>query len=125
MAGSSTSTAGAAASNPDQNAATSANPSATEQTNPSATTSNNDQNAGVGQSGAASNQNAGQGTAATSNQNAATSGTVDQNGVRHITDMPENGQKSGNLPQTASPLPLLALLGVGSFGAGLLTRRKK
>jgi LPXTG-motif cell wall-anchored protein len=30
-----------------------------------------------------------------------------------------------NLPQTASPLPLLGLLGLGSFGAGLLSRRKK
>jgi len=124
-AGSSTSTAAAAASNPDQNAATSSNPpSSAEQTTPSATASNNDQNAGVSQSGAASNQNAGQGTAATSNESSATSST-DQNGVRHISDMPQNGQKAGNLPQTASPLPLLALLGVGSFGAGLLTRRKK
>ncbi|MGZ4813317.1 MAG: LPXTG cell wall anchor domain-containing protein [Terriglobales bacterium] len=30
-----------------------------------------------------------------------------------------------NLPQTASPLPLLGLLGIGSIGAGLLSRRKK
>jgi hypothetical protein len=124
--GSTAASSNSTASNPDQNAATSSNPpSSTEQANPSATTSNNDQNAGVNQSGAASNQNAGQGTAASSDQNAANNSTTDQNGVRHITDMPQNGQKAGNLPQTASPLPLLALLGVGSFGAGLLTRRKK
>jgi LPXTG-motif cell wall-anchored protein len=30
-----------------------------------------------------------------------------------------------NLPQTASPLPLLGLLGLGSIGAGLLSRKKK
>jgi LPXTG-motif cell wall-anchored protein len=32
------------------------------------------------------------------------------------------GQK---LPQTASPLPLLGLLGFGSMAAGLLGRKKK
>jgi LPXTG-motif cell wall-anchored protein len=30
-----------------------------------------------------------------------------------------------NLPQTASPLPLLGLLGLGSIGVGVLSRRKK
>jgi LPXTG-motif cell wall-anchored protein len=38
-----------------------------------------------------------------------------------------SGQENAgaNLPQTASPLPLLGLLGLGSIGAGLLTRKKK
>lgn len=31
----------------------------------------------------------------------------------------------GKLPQTASPLPLLGLLGMGSLGAGLVVRRRK
>ncbi len=30
-----------------------------------------------------------------------------------------------NLPQTASPLPLLALLGMGSLGSGLISRFRK
>jgi LPXTG-motif cell wall-anchored protein len=29
------------------------------------------------------------------------------------------------LPQTASPLPLLGLLGFGSMAAGLISRKKK
>ena len=32
--------------------------------------------------------------------------------------------KKGNLPQTASPLPLLGLLGMGSLAAGGATRKK-
>jgi hypothetical protein len=32
--------------------------------------------------------------------------------------------KGGNLPQTASPLPLLGLLGLGSLVTGLLGRKK-
>jgi LPXTG-motif cell wall-anchored protein len=39
--------------------------------------------------------------------------------------MAANEQQKGNLPQTASPLPLLALLGFGSLSAGLIRRRKK
>jgi len=34
------------------------------------------------------------------------------------------GQNSGKLPQTASPLPLLALLGVGSLVAGIIKRKR-
>jgi LPXTG-motif cell wall-anchored protein len=42
----------------------------------------------------------------------------------------ESGQQesetaAGQLPQTASPLPLLAVLGLGSLAAGLVSRRKK
>ena len=33
--------------------------------------------------------------------------------------------QGGQLPQTASPLPLLALLGATSIGGGLLARRKR
>jgi len=103
------------------NAATPTQGAATEQTNPGAAASNNDQNAGVGASGANSNQNAGQTSATTSDQNG--------NQVRHISDMDQNqnasAQNNGKLPQTASPLPLLGLLGLGSLGAGLFARRKK
>jgi LPXTG-motif cell wall-anchored protein len=42
----------------------------------------------------------------------------------------ESGQQetetaAGQLPQTASPLPLFAVLGLGSLAAGLVSRRKK
>jgi peptidoglycan DL-endopeptidase CwlO len=80
-------------------------------TTPGATTSNNDQNAG-------------------------------SNSVRHISDLDNTNQKatgsaSANeqssasdnagqkLPQTASPLPLLGLLGLGSLVTGFVTRRRK
>jgi LPXTG-motif cell wall-anchored protein len=36
-----------------------------------------------------------------------------------------SAQNNGKLPQTASPLPLLGLLGLGSLGLGLFSRRKK
>jgi LPXTG-motif cell wall-anchored protein len=49
--------------------------------------------------------------------------TPDQSAQSNATQ----GQQSagGNLPQTASPLPLLSLLGLGSIGVGLLSRKKK
>lgn len=46
-----------------------------------------------------------------------------QTATKTITDMPEGNQQ--NLPQTGSELPLLALLGVGSLGTGLLAKWKK
>jgi hypothetical protein len=77
----------------------------------------------------------GQSTAQTSPGNAASGNTTNQNtagtgseqnadqGIKHFSDMDENaGQK---LPQTASPLPLLGLLGLGSLAAGLIGRRKQ
>jgi hypothetical protein len=64
------------------------------------------------------------------NQNAASStGTQNSDqGVRHYSDMNQNdtNQNTGQkLPQTASPLPLLGLLGFGSLVTGLVSRRKK
>jgi hypothetical protein len=61
----------------------------------------------------------------TTNQNAASTG-AEQNsgqGVKHFSDMDENAQQK--LPQTASPLPLLGLLGLGSLAGGLIGRRKR
>jgi cytoskeletal protein RodZ len=37
----------------------------------------------------------------------------------------QNAKQTGKLPQTASPLPLLGLLGMGSLAVGAITRRKK
>jgi hypothetical protein len=109
-------------SSTDQNAASSTTTSS--QGNAAASTSptapNNDQNAGVGASGAASNQNAGQSASTTTGQ------TSDQS-VRHVSDMDQNEKAAGGqrLPQTASPLPLLGLMGLGSLVTGLVACRKK
>jgi LPXTG-motif cell wall-anchored protein len=37
----------------------------------------------------------------------------------------DQGKQAKALPQTASPLPLLGLLGLGSLATGLVSRRKK
>ena len=58
--------------------------------------------------------------------NTGQSTSADQNanqGVRHYSDIDQNAGQE--LPQTASPLPLLGLLGLGSLVAGLIGRRKK
>jgi hypothetical protein len=83
--------------------------------NPPASTA--DQNAASSTTGQSNNPN--QNATTTANQNA------DQ-GIKHYSDMDQNaGNTKGNLPQTASPLPLLGLLGLGSLIAGLINRRKK
>lgn len=101
---------------------TPANSVGTGQTAPSSaqtpSTSTNDQN--TASSTSTSNQNS------TGNQNA----TSSDQGVRHYSDMDQNaGNNSSSannkLPQTASPLPLLGFLGLGSLAAGLMSRRKK
>jgi LPXTG-motif cell wall-anchored protein len=62
-----------------------------------------------------------QGSATTPDQGTANQGATDQSN----TTTHHRGAKSGNLPQTASPLPLLGLLGMGSLAAGVATRKKK
>jgi LPXTG-motif cell wall-anchored protein len=67
-------------------------------------------------------------TSSTTDQNAApaTSTTTDQNATSGQTNSNTNQSNSGqNLPQTASPLPLLGLLGFGSLAAGTFVRRRK
>jgi len=60
-----------------------------------------------------------------SDQNAASSSS-DQNAAAAAgNETAQNNAAAGNLPQTASPLPLLGLLGLGSLAAGLVSRRKK
>jgi len=49
-------------------------------------------------------------------QNAAEAASADQGA---------NAEGGKNLPQTATPLPLLALLGLGSLTGGLAARKKK
>jgi hypothetical protein len=53
------------------------------------------------------------------------SATADQSATAASTD--QNADKSNSdqkLPQTASPLPLLGLLGLGSLVSGLIARKK-
>lgn len=106
-------------------------PPVSEQT-PSSTVGGNTSDQGAAQQPPSSTT--GQGATATG-QSATTSG---QSGnVPHISDMDQNqpgtagnqatGQNAGQqkLPQTASPLPLLGLMGLGSLLTGLVARRKK
>ena len=81
-------------------------------------TSTTDQNAAS--STTTSNQSS------TANQNTTSGQNADQ-GVRHYSDMDPNANNTANnrLPQTASPLPLIGMLGLGSLLAGLISRRKK
>jgi hypothetical protein len=110
------------------NAATSQTSSTSSSSSPAATTppvtnQTPENTVGSGQAG----QSSAQSTTSSSGQNA------DQ-GVRHYSDMDQNAgnndQNAGNnagskLPQTASPLPLLGLLGLGSLVTGVISRRKK
>ena len=57
-----------------------------------------------------------------SDQTGAAAGTTDNTGA--ATGTKRHG-KNGNLPQTASPLPLLGLLGLGSTGLGILASKKR
>jgi len=64
-------------------------------------------------------------------QPSAQSAPSSDQGVRKYSDMDQNaGNNAGNnagskLPQTASPLPLLGLLGLGSLVTGIVSRHKK
>ncbi|HWC16627.1 MAG TPA: hypothetical protein VG498_06415 [Terriglobales bacterium] len=85
-----------------------------------------DQNA---QSGAAAttatpatDQNAQSATSTTTGSNAADQNAANANNANAASQ----GQGNANgLPQTASPLPLLGLLGLGSFFTGLIARFRK
>ena len=65
-----------------------------------------------------------QGSATTPDQGTANQSATDQS-TTTTTTRHHRSAKSGNLPQTASPLPLLGLLGMGSLAAGVATRKKK
>jgi LPXTG-motif cell wall-anchored protein len=58
------------------------------------------------------------------NANAANSSNNTQTTTTTTTHKHARANKKGNLPQTASPLPLLGLLGMGSLAAGVATRKK-
>jgi LPXTG-motif cell wall-anchored protein len=99
-----------AGSTTDQNSSTS-NTQSTQQT---------DQNTNTANPPASTDQNT-QATPSTSDQtNANTGNASDQ------TNAANTGATSGKkLPQTASPLPLLGLLGLGSLASGFAFRKRK
>lgn len=122
--GASGSNSNAGAGQSSQNSMSSSQSTASSDQSNAATTSSTGQSS-TATTSADQNANAGQ------NANASS----DQNSVRHISDMDQN-QKSASsnadqnagqqkLPQTASPLPLLGLMGLGSLITGLAARRKK
>ena len=84
------------------------------------TTTQTDQNTNTANPPASTDQNT-QATPSTSDQtNANTGATSDQ------TNADTGATKSGKkLPQTASPLPLLGLLGLGSLASGFAMRKRK
>ncbi len=76
-----------------------------------------DQNAS--QSNQSSNASQSTTSTTTSDQTTKSTATSDQNANAGT------NAKGGKLPQTATPLPLLALLGMGSLTGGIAARRKK
>ncbi|MGZ7029362.1 MAG: LPXTG cell wall anchor domain-containing protein, partial [Terriglobales bacterium] len=57
------------------------------------------------------------------NANSATQSSSDQSAASDTGA--KKSRRGGNLPQTASPLPLIGLLGLGSVGLGVATRKRK
>jgi hypothetical protein len=66
-------------------------------------------------------------TSTTSDQNANTSNNAPDSGAAAGANSSDQGtgSRAGRLPSTATPLPLLALLGFGSLITGFVTRRRK
>jgi LPXTG-motif cell wall-anchored protein len=103
-------------SSPSSNSATqpSASQSSSQNPNSNATTPSTDQNQ------TATPSTSDQSNPSASDQNANAS---DQNNAN--TSASQSSTNAKKLPQTASPLPLLGLLGLGSLGAGLFRFRKR
>jgi|GraSoiStandDraft_41_1057321.scaffolds.fasta_scaffold121014_3 LPXTG-motif cell wall-anchored protein len=91
-----------------------------------AQSTSNDQGSSTSGSAASSSSSTDQATPSTSSDQGTQGATTsDQSATGAAsTGAQDQGAKAGNLPQTASPLPLLGLLGMGSLAAGVLTRRK-
>src|SRR5579859_7465573 len=108
------------------NNAMSSQSSSTTSTTPGATTPpvSNQTPANTVGSGQTGQSNA-QSTTTTSDQSSNNQNA--NQGIHQYSDMDQNAGNTASkgLPQTASPLPLLGLIGFGSLAAGLLGRRKK
>lgn len=71
------------------------------------------------------NPNAGAATTPnTANENANTGAAANDQGTAGQTGNQTHAHK-GKLPQTATPLPLLAVLGLGSLAAGVVRKKRK
>lgn len=87
------------------------------QTGATSSTGANDQNSAATPSSSSANQGPASADQTPVDQSAGTAGQAGTNA---------NESAEGNmLPQTASPLPLLAILGMSSLGAGLINRFRK
>jgi len=83
-------------------------------------------NGQAAQSSSSANQSTATTPSSNADQNAASqSGNADQSGTAAKGNADQNAGNSGNLPQTGSELPLLAMLGLGSLGGGLISRFRK
>ena len=115
--GSSSAGSGAATSaqTPDQNSsATPATSSTVPQSDQATPSSTPDQNA------ASTDQSTTTSTKTRRHQKGAAAGAADQNAAGDQ----GTGDNNGKLPQTGSPLPLLALAGFGTTAAGFITRKR-
>jgi hypothetical protein len=63
-------------------------------------------------------------TAAADQKTPSTSSTTADQNSASTSSSTDQGANGGQLPQTASPLPLLGLLGLGSLITGLVARKK-
>lgn len=98
------------------------------QTGSGSSSSSNSANQPSATQSSSQNSNTSATTPSASDQ-ATTPSTSDQNGTaasdqNNAATGTKTGKKAGKLPQTASPLPLLGLLGLGSLGAGLFRFKK-
>ena len=73
----------------------------------------------TGQTSTQSNQTGATGAQQNQTTPPATQAPADQTGAT------SSHARTGKLPATASPLPLLGILGIGSLGAGLVSRKRK
>lgn len=78
---------------------------------------------GAAAGNAATSDQTGAASSASQTPSAGTSASENAQGTE--TAQANTGKKSGNLPQTASPLPLLSLVGMGSLASGLIARLRK
>ncbi len=65
------------------------------------------------------------GTAAAADQSADSAAAADNAAAAPAQDSAAPADDASQLPATATPLPLLALLGLGSLGAGVVSRFRK
>ena len=92
-------------------------------TSSSSSTSADQNQTSTGAAGTSSSTAAGNSADQNANQAGAASGQSGAAADRNDATPSSSKSKSGRLPQTASPLPFLGLIGFGSLAAGALVRK--